>query len=159
STAWRRRADRSRTSPRRCRSATADRSPLLGQREEGVVLRDQLLERRPRVHPLDVGGELGPALGVRPVARLVEVRELGGDADVGDREALADEPVPGELALEVREQGRGLVLPGLLDLGRIERLAEEARTDDLLEEDLGPEDPEERGVAVLLEPERARPVV
>src|SRR5262249_19135498 len=59
-----------------------------------------------------------------------------------------------ELALQVVEAGGKLLVDHLLDRRLVGLLAHELRLDDAREEDLGPEDLDQRGVGGLLEPER-----
>src|SRR4029077_14759963 len=111
----------------------------------------QGLERRPLVDARDPARQLRPALRVRAEATVPEVHELCSDPGVGDRERLADEErAAAELALEVVEERRQLLVDRLLDRRLVAGLVQESRGNELLEEDPRADDVHERGVAILL---------
>src|SRR5438874_4047324 len=89
---------KTRVKPGRARHASRD-SGL----EQRPLFAEERSERGTLVQGREVGGELRPALGVDAVAGVKEVHELRTDADVADRELLADQRgVAGvELAFEI----------------------------------------------------------
>src|SRR5580765_4245534 len=146
---------------RNCQRTGGSEPAMLRVRaEHRPLFLDERLERRPLMHGRDEARELRPPLRIDAHAGVTKVHEVRRDADVGDREALADERVAvAQLALEIVEERRQLLVDRLLHGGLVRLLVEEARRDDAREEDLRAGDVHERGVAVLLEPERARVLV
>src|SRR5262249_55117481 len=103
---------------------------------------------------------LRPALRVDALAGVEQVDEHARHRDVADRELLAHEiRSVAELSLQVVEARRKLLVDDLLDRRLVGLLAHELLLDDARKEDLGSEDLDQRGVGVLLEPERPRELV
>src|SRR4029077_12856672 len=126
---------------RTCSGTAKVMAALAGEAERRAFLLDQALDRRAGEHVVDVALELRPALPIDVEARVAQVDELGAERDVGDREAgTRNDRRVAELAREVVEQRRQVLLDRLLHHRLVGRLIEETRLDDLLEEDLRPED-------------------
>src|SRR5262245_32860885 len=137
--------------------ATADAS---AEAEETALLLDDRRERRPLVVRGDELREPGPALGVDLLAGVVQVDEHARDRDVADRQAVAHQVgTVAELAFEVVEPRGQVLIDRLLDHRLVGLLAHELLADDAREEDAWPDDLDQRGVGVLLEPERTREIV
>src|ERR1044072_2407637 len=130
---------------------------LCGEAEQRTLRLDRLPERGTLVDSRHPAGESRPPAPVDADTHVAQVHELRRDADVGDRERVADEEgTVAELTLQGVEGRRRLVVDRLLDLDLVGRLVEEPRADELLEEDLRADDGDERAGTVLLEPEGAR---
>src|SRR5262245_2890976 len=128
--------------------------------EEAALLRDDGRERRPLVVRRDELRELGPALGIDLLAGVMQVDEHARDGDVADRQAITDEVgTVAELALEIVQAWRQVLVDRLLDRGLVGLLAHELLADDAREENARPDDLDQRGVGVFLEPERTSKLV
>src|SRR5262249_41212548 len=136
------------------------RGRLLGQTEEAALLRDERRERASLVLRRHVPRDLRPALRVDALAGVEQVDEHARHRDVADRELLTYEILSvAELPLQVVEARRKLLVDDLLDRRLVGLLAHELLLDDARKKDLGSKDLDQRGVGVLLEPERPRELV